>query len=272
MAASPTVSCPAEQWRLGEPALERISRVTPDEAAIGLSYDGKPHVVLMGTPADIEDLAWGFSLTEGVAGPGEVQSVSIVERPEGIAVNIVLAATARQARSEARVRTLEGRSSCGLCGVQRLRQAVRALAPVSEGLTLERAAIHRALTGLEGKQALGRATRATHAAAWCAADGAILAVREDVGRHNALDKVIGAAARAGFDPAAAFLIVTSRCSYEMVEKAGRAGVSVLVAISAPTALAIRKAEEAQLTLVALARADGHAVFTRPDRILDPVDA
>ena len=260
------------RWRRGEDALDAIDRLAPEEAAIGLSYDGKPHVVLMGTPADVEDLAYGFTLTEGVAGPGDIEAVTVTERPEGISVDIRLGPHARQAKSEARVRMLEGRSSCGLCGVQRLRQAVRALPAVGEGLSVERAAVQRALDGLDDLQPLGRATRATHAAAWCGADGVIGLVREDVGRHNALDKVIGAAGRAGLDPADAFLIVTSRCSYEMVEKAARAGVAVLVAISAPTALAVRKAEEAGLTLVALARADGHAVFTRPDRILDPVAA
>jgi FdhD protein len=152
--------------------------------------------------------------------------------------------------------------------VQHLAAAVRPLPAVGQGLRIGRTAIQRALAELEEAQALGRLTRATHAAAWAHADGTLVLIREDVGRHNALDKLVGAVARAGLDPASGFILVTSRCSYEMVEKAAMAGVSVLVAISAPTALAIRKAEEAGLTLVALARADGHMVFTRSDRIVD----
>ena len=167
-------------------------------------------------------------------------------------------------------RMLEGRSSCGLCGVQRLKQAVRVMPPVGQDFRVTREAIQAALSALEKEQALGRLTRAMHAAAWADASGRILAVREDVGRHSALDKLIGHGFRTGLDPSTGMAIVTSRCSFEMVEKAAVAGFQVIVAISAPTALALRKAEEAGLTLVALARADGHAVFTNPQRILDQV--
>jgi FdhD protein len=162
---------------------------------------------------------------------------------------------------------MEGRSSCGLCGVQRLAQAVRPLSPLPDGPVFRRAAIEAALDALEAEQALGRLTRAMHAAAFARTDGTLAMVREDVGRHNALDKLIGGAARQGLDPATAFVLVTSRCSYEMVEKAAVAGFPLMVAISAPTGLAIRKAQEAGMTLVALARADGCAVFTRPERIV-----
>jgi FdhD protein len=167
---------------------------------------------------------------------------------------------------------LEARTSCGLCGVQQLREAVRPMPTVGEGLTVRRSAIQAALAALEDEQALGRLTRAMHAAAWADRDGRLLVIREDVGRHSALDKLIGAGLRAGLDPAEAIVVVTSRCSFEMVEKAAVAGFQVIVAISAPTALALGKAEEAGLTLVALARADGHAVFTRPERILDEAPA
>jgi FdhD protein len=171
-----------------------------------------------------------------------------------------------------RQRAIAGRSGCGLCGVQSLEEAVRPLTPLPAGLTVRREAVQAALAELEIRQALGRATRATHAAAWADPDGRLLAVREDVGRHNALDKLIGAAARTGFDPARAFIVVTSRCSYEMVEKTAIAGVALLAAISAPTALAIRKAKAANLTLIALARADGHAVFAGAERLLDTAAA
>jgi FdhD protein len=258
---------PAQQWRVGGD-VRAISRDVPDEAAIGLSYDGQPHVVLMATPTDVEDLALGFTLTERIATAGQVRLVVVQPREEGLSVDLLLEPAAGRSLAAARARTLEGRSSCGLCGVQHIKQAVRPLPPVGDGLSVTRAAIQAGLAALEREQTLGRLTRATHAAAWLDARGGLRLVREDVGRHNALDKLVGAAARAGLDPAQAFILVTSRCSYEMVEKAVMAGVSILVAISAPTALAIRKAEEAGLTLVALARADGHTVFTRGDRVCD----
>jgi FdhD protein len=260
------------QWRQGRPGVEAIARLAPDETPIGISYNGKPHAVLMATPADVEDLAVGFTVTESVAEIGDILDVAVEEREDGILVNVMLAPAAEQSMTLARKRTLEGRSSCGLCGVSKISDAVRALRAAGEGVKVTREAIQAALADLDARQDLGAATRATHAAAWADAEGRLLLVREDVGRHNALDKVIGAALTDGLDPNAAFIVVTSRCSYEMVEKTAMAGVSVMVAISAPTALAIRKAEEAGLTLVALARADGHTVFTRPDRVVEAVEA
>ena len=258
----------AEQWRRGSPGVQRISRTAPDEVPIGISYNDKPHAVLMATPQDVEDLAVGFTITESIAELGDIEDVTVEERDEGVAVNVALKPAAEQSLTLARKRSLEGRSSCGLCGVTKISEAVRALRTVDGGFTVPREAIHRALDTLESAQTLGLQTRAMHAAAWADREGRLELVREDVGRHNALDKLIGAALAEGLDPALAFILVTSRCSYEMVEKAAMAGVSVLVAISAPTALAIRKAEEAGLTLVALARADGHAVFTHSERIVD----
>ncbi len=259
----------AQQWRVGRPGVEAISRVLPDETPIGISYNERPHAVLMATAQDIEDLATGFTITESIAEIGDIEDITVEERPDGVAVNVALKAMADQSLALARKRSLEGRSSCGLCGVTKLSDAVRALRAVQAGPMVSRGAIQRALEALESGQSLGQATRAMHAAAWFdAATGDLKLVREDVGRHNALDKLIGAALAEGLDPAKAFIVVTSRCSYEMVEKAAMGGVSVLVAISAPTALAIRKAEEAGLTLVALARADGHAVFTRAERIVE----
>ncbi len=262
----------AEEWRHGRAEITQITRVVPDEVAIGIAYDKRPHVVLMATPVEVEDLAVGFSLSEGIATAADIAGITVEERAEGIAVDVTLTPAARKRRATWRRRSMEGRSSCGLCGVERLDKALRPLPALADSLVVRRAAIGRALAGLEAAQPLGRETRAMHAAAWCEADGDILDLREDVGRHNALDKVIGAAAREGRDPAGAFLVVTSRCSYEMVEKAATAGVALLVAISAPTALAIRKAEEAGLTLVALARDDGHAIFTRADRVIDVASA
>jgi FdhD protein len=258
----------ALQWRTGQAGAETIRRLAPDETPIGIAYNDKPHVVLMATAQDIEDLAVGFTVTESIAEVADIEDVTVEEREEGVAVNVVLKSAAEQSLTLARKRSLEGRSSCGLCGVTKLSDTVRRLATVAEGLRITRAAIQQALSALDEAQSLGRATRATHAAAWATPAGELLLIREDVGRHCALDKLIGAALAEGLDPAGAFIVVTSRCSYEMVEKTAMAGVSMLVAISAPTALAIRKAEEAGLTLVALARADGHAVFTRPERVAD----
>ncbi len=220
----------------------------------------------MGTPCDVEDLATGFTVTERIAAFADIQAVSVSAAEEGLIADVLLSPGAGQALAVARRRTLESRSSCGLCGVESLQEAVRPIPRVGVGPTVTRVAVQAALAALEGGQTLGQLTRATHAAAWCHASGDVALVREDVGRHNALDKLVGAAMRASLEPSAAFIVVTSRCSYEMVEKTAAAGVSILVAISAPTALAIRKAEAAGMTLVALARADGHAVFTHPGRI------
>jgi FdhD protein len=260
----------AEEWRVGAVSARPIVRDLPDEAAVALSYDGRPYVVLMASPTHVEDLAVGFTVTERIAPFEDIAGVEVAEEAEGVHADLKLVAHAR--RAKARARMLEARSSCGLCGVQQLREAVRPMPHVREGLTVRRSAIQAALSALEEEQALGRLTRAMHAAAWADRDGRLKLIREDVGRHSALDKLIGGGLRAGLDPSASMVVVTSRCSFEMVEKAAVAGFQVIVAISAPTALAIRKAEEAGLTLVALARADGHAVFTRPERILDEVPA
>ena len=260
----------ATQWRVGAGS-QPIERATPQEVAIGLSFDGRPHTVLMATPADVEDLARGFTLTEAVARAEDILAVEVTETDLGILADVKLQPGAIQRK--ARPRTLEGRSSCGLCGVQRLADAVRPLPKVEGGAKVSHQAVQRAVDALGEVQALGRLTRATHAAAFADAEGRLVVVREDVGRHNALDKLAGAMVREGrdassFDPGAGFVLVTSRCSFEMVEKTVRMGCSILVAVSAPTDLAIRRAEESGLTLVALARADGHTVFTCAERLLD----
>jgi FdhD protein len=258
---------PAVQWSAADGQLRPIERVTPEEAPIGLTYDGRPYVVLMATPADVEELAIGFTLSEGLCTLADIEAVRVAEHPEGIEVDLTLTASGRQAKARMRNRTMEGRSSCGICGVQVMGSAVRDLTGSGAGPVVAHSAITTALQGLEAAQAYGQETRAMHAAAWCDMAGRVLLLREDVGRHNALDKLVGAAAKAGLDPATAMIVITSRCSYEMVEKTAAVGARVLVAISAPTALAIRKAEEAGLTLVALARPDGHAVFAGAQRIV-----
>ncbi len=256
----------AQTWRVDTGETSEIAREVAVEAAIGISYDSRPYVVVMGTPADIEDLAIGFTVTERIAAAVDIDRVTVSKTPEGWLADVLLSPRAGAAMDVARRRTQEARSSCGLCGVERLRDAVRPMRPVGAGPTITRAAIQSALASLETGQSLGIRTRATHAAAWADVLGEVKLVREDIGRHNAVDKLVGAAARAGLDPAKAFIVVTSRCSYEMVEKTAAAGVAILVAISAPTALAIDQATAAGMTLVALARADGHAIFARPERV------
>ena len=257
----------ATQWRVGAGS-ETIARVTPQEVAVGLSFDGRPHTVLMATPDDVADLARGFTVTEAVARAEDIVDVEVSRTDLGILADVKLRPGAMQRK--ARPRTLEGRSSCGLCGVQRLADAVRPLPRLQGGAPVSHQAVQRAVDGLSEVQALGRLTRATHAAAFADGEGVLVVVREDVGRHNALDKLAGAMAIEGRDASAGFVLVTSRCSFEMVEKTVRMGCSILVAVSAPTDLAIRRAEESGLTLVALARADGHAVFTHAERLLDAV--
>jgi FdhD protein len=256
-------SRPGTQWR-GEMDLQSICRETAQEAAVGLSFNGRPHTVLMTTPADLSDLAVGFTISEAIATFDQIKTISETETPEGFLVDVVLLPGARS--RPARPRTLEGRSSCGLCGVQRLADAVRPLPEVRSDQAFSSQAIQNALTALETRQALGRLTRATHAAAFADADGNLLSVREDVGRHNALDKVIGATLTSGQRSSQGFVVVTSRCSFEMVEKTARLGCPMIVAVSAPTDLAIARAEAAGVTLVALARSDGHTVFSHPQRL------
>ena len=268
----PVELCSAEQWRVGTDRPDLIERVVPEETAIGISYDSQPYAVLMATPQNIADLALGFTVSERIAAAADVLDIRVSEHAEGLVADVLLSPDGAVRARDRRRRNMEARSSCGLCGVQSPEDALRTLPVLPIGPTVQRDAIQAGLSALEGGQNLGTATRATHAAAWVALDGCLLVVREDIGRHNALDKLIGAALKAALDPGQAFIIVTSRCSYEMVEKAVLAGVRVLVAISAPSALAIRKAQAANLTLVALARADGHTVFTAPARISTPAPA
>lgn len=252
--------------------------ITPREAVIAaevpvaLVYNGTPHVVMMTTPADIEDFALGFSLSEGLlAAADELRGLEIVEGNSGIEVRMQIAQH-RVAGVVDRDRNLTGRTGCGLCGVNTLSQVTRPVARVESDLCVGVDAVHRALADLPLRQAVNRQTGAVHAAAWVNPDGEILLVREDVGRHNALDKLIGALARTQTDAAAGFAVITSRCSFEMVQKAAVFGIAILVAISAPTTLALRVAEEAGVTLVALARADSVNLYANPGRIRGVIGA
>jgi formate dehydrogenase accessory protein FdhD len=236
------------------------------EAPVALSYNGLPHVVMMATPQDLEDFALGFSLSEGLLhSPAELLDLAVTTDESGIQINMGIP-FARFSAISARQRNLTGRTGCGVCGVDTLDQVTRPLPRLADGPAIDPAAIHRALDALPTLQAITRQTGAAHAAAWASRDGTIALVREDVGRHNALDKLVGALAAAAVDPADGFAIITSRCSFEMVQKAATVGIRTLAAISAPTSLALDIATEAGMTLVALARADSITVYANPGRV------
>ena len=224
-----------------------------EEVPIAMEYNGVSHAVMLATPADLEAFALGFSLSEGIiATPQDFYEVEIEPVEAGITLHIRISNEAFAALKEKR-RNLVGRTGCGLCGTESLDQALRTLPALAESTPLRASAIRRALGKLQALQPLNRLTGAMHAAAWCDDSGAVLAAHEDVGRHNALDKLIGAMAAAKTDFRRGFVLVTSRASVEMVQKAIAVRMPALIAVSAPTGLAVRKAQEGGLTLVAFAR-------------------
>lgn len=253
--------------RVSRPGVEDTARLIPEEVPVALVYDGSTHAVMMATPADLEDFAAGFSLTEGiVAGASEIREIEIVPHEKGLEARMWLTAETGRKHVERR-RRITGPTACGLCGVESLDAAVPAPPRVGASATATAEDIQKALAALPPAQTLNVATRAVHAAAfWDAGAGAIAFVREDVGRHNALDKLVGAVAKAGLDPAKGFVVLTSRVSVEMVQKTAMLGAEIIVAVSAPTALALRVAEEAGITLIAIARPDAFEIFTHPERI------
>ena len=225
------------------------------EAPVALEFNGLSYAVMMATPRDLEDFALGFALTEGLAKePADLADIAVAEVEQGWIVRASLSGLGIEQLTE-RVRTRVAESSCGLCGIENLDAVARPLPPVAAHGSLDTAAIFAALGALREHQPLGRATGAAHAAAFASPEGAILHAREDVGRHNALDKLVGALAAAGQDPAAGFILSTARCSYEIVEKAVRAGATRLVTVSLPTSLAVERAQAAALSLWSLARDD-----------------
>jgi FdhD protein len=242
-------------------------RIVPEEVPIAFSYGGSSHAVMMATPDDLEDFAVGFSLTEGIIGStGEISSIEIVDGDLGIDVQVTLADDVEDAL-RARRRSMAGPVGCGLCGIESIEQAVRKVPDVSGSpLALTHGDIVRAANLLNEAQPLHRETRAVHGAGFYIPGQGLSAVREDVGRHNALDKLCGAVIRSGNTGIGGAVVVTSRISVEMVQKTAILGASILIAISAPTALAIRTAEDAGMTLVALVRGDDFEIFTHPHRI------
>lgn len=238
-------------------------RDVPVETPVAFEYDGVGYAVMMASPSDLHDYGVGFTLSERLAETVKgIRDIEVAELERGWAIRIRLRAEAGHAlRERVRLRLTEG--SCGLCGLETIEQVLRPLPPVPAGRRISRAAVSRALATIGGQQPLGRSTGAAHAAAFCSADGSLLLVREDVGRHNAMDKLLGACAKVGLDLAGGFVLPTARCSYELVEKAATAGCSTLVTISAPTSLAVERARECGLTLAALARRDSMLVLNDP---------
>jgi FdhD protein len=260
----PSLTIPRKSWRAG--AWLTGERIVAEEAAIAITYNRVTHAVMMATPGDLEDFAVGFSLSEGIiAEPSAIEDFAVVEAEGGIELRMWIA-VALMAALETRRRRLAGATGCGMCGLESLEQALRPVPAVPVGRAWHAAEIDRAVASLAAAQQLNQATRAVHGAGFWTASAGLVAVREDVGRHNALDKLGGALARRGLPAAGGIVLLTSRISIELVQKAARMGAPVLVAVSAPTALAVRAAEAAGMTLVGVARSDGFEVFTRAERI------
>jgi FdhD protein len=253
-----------ERWTRG--AIARTTDVVAEERPVALIYHDVPHVVMLATPADLEDYAVGFTLSEAlVASADEIRGVEVSQGETSADVRITVA-WERFTQLLQRRRNLTGRTGCGLCGAETAEDAIRECAPVPAGVSVTAAELHAAIAQLSSRQPINARTGSVHAAAWVVPGQGIQVVREDVGRHNALDKTIGALARARADFAAGYMLITSRASYEMVQKCATVGIALLVALSAPTAFAVRLAQRSGLTLVAFARADQHVVYAHPHRV------
>jgi FdhD protein len=257
--------------RLTAGGAETLDEIVAEEVAVALVYNRVSHAVMMATPCDLEDFGRGFSLTERIVETSsEIYDVEVEEMERGgggrgFEVRLEIASQ-RMVALQAQRRTMAGRTGCGLCGVDSLDAALRPV-PRSTGLgKVSRAAIQRAMAALPAEQKINRQNGATHAAGWATPDGTLVVVREDVGRHNALDKVGGALAKAGTDMTGGFVVVTSRCSYEMVQKAAALGAVAIAAVSAPTSLAIETAEQAGIALVAFVRENRLTVYANAERI------
>ncbi len=278
-APAPAVQTPRAAVRVTAAGGREIGAETlAEEVPVALVYNGISHAVMLATPQDLEDFALGFSLSEGIIdSPDDLLDSELVV--SDLSASTVLAGVPERGlslelkvtlrcfmRLKERRRTLAGRTGCGLCGTESLAEAVRPVRGQAAAVRVDAAALARAMAELPRHQVLQHTTGATHAAAWCAPDGAVRWVREDVGRHNALDKLIGSIAAAGVDRADGFVAVTSRASYEMVHKTASAGIGLLAAVSAPTALAVRTAEAAGLVLAGFVRGGRAVVYSHAGRV------
>jgi len=276
-AAEPFLEAPDATRRLPasrctREAVEEGSELVAEEVPVAFSYNGVNHAVMLASPLDLEDFALGFTLGERIVRSArDVYDIEVEYTAHGIAVELRIASGAMARLKGTRMARL-GKTGCGLCGVDSLDYFEQDACSPEPCLArpvqapFESAALHRAMGEMASRQTLHQATGAVHAAGWAGRDGSLLCVREDVGRHNALDKLVGALARAGTDVNEGFAVVTSRASFEMVQKAARAGVNLLAAISAPTTLAVRMAEGAGLTLAGFVRGGRHVVYSHPERL------
>ena len=232
----------------------RVVWQVPEEVAVAFLFNSAPYAVMMATPADLDDFATGFALAEGiVASAKDIRGILALPSEQGLAVDLSVDET-KLNRGRMVKRSLEGRAGCGLCGIEDIRHAIRMPAGKAPRVKLSQQAVARAYEALPRHQPMNAVNRTVHAAAWCSVAGEILLSREDVGRHNALDKLIGALARGGADPASGFVLMSSRCSFELVQKCAIAGIGALATVSAPTALALSLARQAHLKLAALSKA------------------
>ena len=252
------------RWQAG--AFDNIEDWVAEEVAVALEYNGVAHAVMMCSPQHLEDFALGFSVSECIVERSdEVYDIQIRVLSEGIQIAI----TIPQARFwvlKSHRRAMAGRTGCGLCGKESLAQLANPLAPVPDGPVIAASAVQHALTRLNTQQPLFNQTGSVHAAAWCDTEGNLITVREDVGRHNALDKLIGNCLNLGLNLHAGILIMTSRASYEIIQKAAACGISLIVAMSGPTGLAVRLAEDLGVTLIGFARNQRLSVYSHPKRI------
>jgi FdhD protein len=253
-----------DRWSQG--ATTHTTDQVAEEYPVALVYHNVPHVVMLATPANLEDFAVGFTLSEGLVGrPDEIREVEVTVGAEAVDVKVTVAWERFTALLHRR-RNLTGRTGCGLCGAETAEDAIRELGEVGPGTPTTIQDLHAAIEQLGTMQPINARTGSVHAAAWVIPGEGIQFVREDVGRHNALDKAIGALVRQKMDLAAGYMLVTSRASYEMVQKCATVGISFLAAFSAPTAFAVRLAQKSGLTLVAFARRDRHVVYANPHRL------
>lgn len=257
-----------ERWRQGQRSVEQD--FVAEEVPVALVYNGVPHVVMLATPTNLEDFALGFSFTEGIINrPEELLATRIYNRADGIELQLKIPEVRFQCLAD-KGRNLTGRTGCGLCGATTLKQAIRTPAPVRTNLSVNANEVMTTLSEINNQQRINTKTGSVHAAAWTVPGKGIAAVREDVGRHNALDKLIGTLLRTGKKPSEGFVVITSRASFEMIQKTAFAGIGLIAAISAPTGLAIRLAEQAGVTLIGFARSDQHVVYTHPQRLIHTV--
>lgn len=269
MRIAPTVS--TSGWSHQKDGALEIHRTLPEETPVAIVFNGSTQAVMMATPSDINDFAYGFALTEGaITDIGQIENIEVVSHDQGIEVRMWLAKE-RAEMLAARRRSMAGPVGCGLCGIDSIEQAMRALPQLDhDAFRITNAEVARATDGLRSHQSLHDQTHATHAAGFLVPAKGIVLVREDVGRHNALDKLIGAMLRAGIAPTSGAVVMTSRISVDLVQKCALAGVPALIAVSAPTAQAVRVAQSARITLVAFARHGGFDVYSHPNRIVEEI--